>query len=157
MRGHGFCWLFLSYLEWNLNWMAWYNLHLNLHTFTEEVEETEEDNTADHLWWVGTATWLESGERLRPHSRHPCDAPGRHLPPLHHPGPLPLHGVAAPGLQVYVHHWDLLPTLPHNQKDCGWWVNHILIYLYIDYLTWFLKEGYSLREKEKEKSEVQKS
>ena len=28
--------------------------------------------------------------------------------------PLPLHGVDAPGLQVYVHQCDVLPTLPHN-------------------------------------------
>ena len=54
------------------------------------------------------------GERLPPRSRHARDALGRHLPPLHHPGPLPLHGVAAPGLQVYVHHCGVLLTLPDD-------------------------------------------
>ena len=46
----------------------------------------------------------ECGVRQCPRSRHPHDAPWRHFPPLHHLGPLPLHGVAAPGFQVYVHH-----------------------------------------------------
>ena len=82
----------------------------NLHTFTEEDEQTEED-ADDHLWWLQPQLdWSPEplqedpgpvcGERLPPRSRHACDAPGRHLPPLHHQGPLPLHGVAALGLKV---------------------------------------------------------
>ena len=66
---------------------------------------TEEEDQAKQSFNHGKISVDTARLRLlRPHSRHLCDAPGRHLPPLHHPGPLPLHGVAAPGLQVYVHH-----------------------------------------------------
>ena len=87
----------------------------------------------------------ECGERLPPRSRPARDAPGRHLLPLHHPGPLPLHRVAAPGLP------SLYPPLrcaanTSSQLKGPWLVSESYTCADVDYLTCFLKEGYYLLE-----------